>query len=334
MGVRIGYNRNMHQPSQPVTFPPDCRPGQDGATLARALSAQIVDEVAAAFGFSKQGPARRLLGLLLRLPGRHFARIAAALEVETRTSGFASACRNLLPRFVAGVALRGQETLPAQGPLLIAANHPGAYDVLLIAAHLPRDDLKIIFSTVPLLRCLPSIAAHTIPVTRDPHDALRALGAGIAHLRAGGSLLILPTGVVDPDPDLLPGAAAALRDWSRSLALILRRAPETKVVLAIASGVLAPGWLSSPLTRLQREPWRQRKLAEFLQVMQQLLWPGSLLLSPRLSFAAPFLPAQLQDPLTPVHEQIIARAQTLLAEHMAARPANDGGASRTRRRRM
>ncbi len=108
----------------------------------------------------------------------------------------------------------------------------------------------------------------------------------------------------------------ALDDWSASMVILLKKVPETKVVVTIVSGVLSPKWLSNPLTRIQKEVWRQRKLAEILQVVQQLLLPGSLVLQPRLSFAPPRSVSDLADDPNAVHQAIIDQAHGLLSEHM------------------
>ena len=123
--------------------------------------------------------------------------------------------------------------------------------------------------------------------------------------------------LVDPDPDLLPGAYQALENWSPSIELMLKKAPDSQLLVTIVSGVLSRGWLNSPITRLQKEVWRQRKLAEFFQIMQQMLFPGSLKLSPRVSFAKPVMASKLLEEAGDqrVHRLIIQRAQALLLDH-------------------
>jgi hypothetical protein len=102
-------------------------------------------------------------------------------------------------------------------------------------------------------------------------------------------LLIFPTGTVDPDPAVSSeGARQALDRWSTSLELLIRRVPETQVVVAIVSGVLSPGWYKSPITWLRKEPYNKQKVAEIFQVMQQLFFPNSLKLTPCLAFSQPF----------------------------------------------
>ena len=285
---------------------------------AAVLSQQVIDEVIGAFGFASNSWQRQVLAVFLRPISRSFAHLALRLDAAVASYGLGPAFNELLPYLVCDVQVVDSQAIPAEGPLLILANHPGAYDGPLIAASLPRQDLKIIVSTVPFLQSLPHFHSYLIEVTREASDGMRGARQAIRHLRQGGALLTFPSGIVDPDPDVLPGAQQALEDWKPSIELLLRRAPETQVVIAIASGVLAPSWLRSPLVRVQPESWRQRKLAEFLQVMQQAVLPGSLLLRPRVTFAAPVTVAQLEASYegTTLHKKLIHRAQELLAQHM------------------
>jgi len=79
-----------------------------------------------------------------------------------------------------------------------------------------------------------------------------AIRAGIRHLRDGGALLIYPSGIVDPDPDLAPGLAESIDTWSGSLDVFLRRAPQTCVVPTIVSNVLSRRYFDNPLVRIPR----------------------------------------------------------------------------------
>jgi len=99
----------------------------------------------------------------------------------------------------------------------------------------------------------------------------------------------------------------------------MQRVPETRLLTTIVSGVLSPRCLRNPLARLQKEPWRQRKLAEFIQVIQQLVFQRDYHLRPRVSFGAPLNAAQLRAGRDPADlmQWIVEHAQATLAEHMA-----------------
>jgi len=222
---------------------------------------------------------------------------------------------------VDGLIVCGAETIPAQGPLLVASNHPGAYDVLVLVASVRRDDLKIVVSGVNAMRRLPSVAEHMIYVTSDVHARLSVVREMIRHLREGGALLIFPTAQVDPDPALEPGSEEALGRWSPSVSLVLNRVPQAHLLPAIVSGVMAKECLHNPITHLPKVTWRKRKLAEFLQVSQQLALGRSFSLKPRVSFGQPIVAAELCREAGPsgILPAIVESARSLLAAHLAGR---------------
>jgi hypothetical protein len=295
----------------------------DDLTLEDNLRDYILREILIAIGRSPDGPARRLLGPILRPPAQRFSRLMAGADRRVGQEGMVAGAQWLLPQLVDGVDVRGADDIPAQGPVLIASNHPGAYDSVAIIASLPpRPDLMVLASDIPFYRRLPAIGAHLIYVSPDPHERMGVIRAMIRHLEAGSAVMTFGTGLVDPDPDLLPGAREALRGWHESLALVVRRVPQTQVVVAIVSSVLAKEYLRSPVTRLKRDGWERRKLAEFLQVSSQLLFSRKPALRPRVSFGRPVVADDLRGgPGEPITIQpIIARADELLTAHMAAAP--------------
>jgi hypothetical protein len=301
--------------------------GREDSLLETDLRATIVREMLIAIGRAPDGVARRILGPLLNIPAARFARLIAGTDAIVGRSGMTAGAQWLLPQLVAGTDARGADTIPMTGPLLVASNHPGAYDAVVLIANLPpRADLMVLASDVPFLRRLPAIGAHLIYVSPDPHARMGVLRALIRHLEAGGAVLTFGSGLVDPDPDLLPGAAEALEIWYDSLAIALRRVPQTQVVIAIVSSVIAAQYLRSPLARLKQDGWERRKLAEFLQIGSQLLLSQQVPLTPRVSFSRPVMAADLPEPGQPLTMRpMIERARQLLAEHMQNSQRLGGG---------
>jgi hypothetical protein len=282
------------------------------------LTSQITDEIFAAFGLGSKNWPRRLFWPIFWPPAHQFAKLVAEIEQNTAQFGLTEAARRLLPRFVKDVQVIGAENIPAQGPLLIASNHPGAYDVVAVVANLPRPDLKVVVSDVPMLHNLPALDRRFVYTVSGVQGRMTALRNIIRHLQDGGALLIFATGLVDPDPAILPGAQEKLADWSPSLELALRRVPEARLLPTIVSGVLSPVSLRSPLLRFQKEAWRQRKLAEFIQVMQQFIFKRDYGLTPQLSFGEALTGEELgsRNPTGEIMPEIIAQAQSLLRRHM------------------
>ena len=250
------------------------------------LRRTLIDEIFNAMGLP-QGWLRGALWPLAWAPAHRFARLMERFERCDAEYGFSEAARRLLERFISQLVVSGAEQIPPEGPLLIASNHPGAVDAVAIAASLPRQDLKIVVSGVPFFHSLSFIRDHLIYSAQDAHGRMLAVRGAIRHLREGGSVLIFPTGTVDPDLAVFPFAPQSLESWSSSLALMLNKAPGTRLLVTTVSGVLAPECWRHPLVRLRQSFWEKQKLAEFIQVIQQLVLSRRFSLIPRVTFGSP-----------------------------------------------
>lgn len=281
------------------------------------LRRTIAQEIWKVLGLSPDTRLRHLLDPLVWAPTRRFAHVAASFDRTVAESGFLQAIRGVVPRFLNRVEVYGEAQLPQTGPLLVAANHPGGADALAVAAHLPREDLKIVVSALPFVRELPNSARHFIYTTLDPHQRMEVVRSAIRHLREGGALLIFPRGVLEPDPELQSGASDSLADWSPSLGIIARAVPQLEIVTAIVSGVLTRASLRNPLTRLRKEPRERQKLAEIVQVIQQLLFPRRTVVNARLSFGTPLAASELgPSDARSITQHVVERARQLLDDHL------------------
>jgi hypothetical protein len=281
----------------------------------------ITDEVFIAMGFQRKSWVRRAFGGLAYPPAQRFARISAGFDEQVAEGGFAAGARWILPGFVHSYEARGADRVPMEGPVLIANNHPGAYDGLVLVANLQRDDLRVVASDVAFTRAFPTAGKYLIYINQeqDTHARMAALRASIRYLEQGGMIIIMATGLVDPDPAVLPGAYEALDKWSPSLEIMLRKVPETRLVPTIISGVLAKAALGNPLTHLPKAEWEQRKLAEVFQIIQQLAFKRDYGLNPRVTFGQPLTVPELRgsDGKGSMMPGIIAGARKTLDEHMA-----------------
>ena len=288
--------------------------------LRRGISTEIV----IAAGLPREGIHQRLLGPLVWPVAHRFARLAAGIDRLTAQEGLPAAARWALFQFVDNVHHINAESIPADGPLIVASNHPGSYDGLAILSAMPRDDLKIIVSDVPVLRGMYATSPHLIYVPKNAHVRMAALRESIRHLAAGGSLLVFASAQVDPDPALRPGAAEELAKWSESLPLLLRRVPESKLVISIAREVVAPACYDHPLARLRSEPRLRQFTAEFLQIGQQLLFGRRFRLEPTVRFSDPLTLADLSRvwEAESVQDAIIAQARQVLEAGGVGSPAD------------
>lgn len=296
-----------------------------GPVSVEDLRGFVFEEIFRVLGVRNRPALRRLLTPIFWKPAQRFAELAAELDERTAQAGLSRALDEILHRFVSSVETRGTETIPAEGPLLIASNHPGTYDGLIVASRLPRSDMKVIVSEVPILQGLPYARQQMIFTPADSHGRIAAVREMIRHLELGGAMLIFPRGNVEPDPAVMAGAEAELSAWSSSLELMLRKVPQTQVVTAIVSGVLAPECLNHPLTWVRRGRIPRQKVAIFVQVLQQLLFSKQYDLIPRVTYGCPLTGAQLNG-LSPAEKMalVIADAKNVLALHLGQFSISEG----------
>ena len=284
------------------------------------LRKDIFDEVLRVFNLPVSGFTRALLAPVFGVPVNRFAKIGSEFDRTTAMHGFRQAAKKLLPHFIEKISVSGEENIPKEGPLLLVANHPGAYDSLAISACIPRSDYKIVVGNIKFLKLLPNTSDNLIFSYHKDQTQARAnvVRSSIQHLKQGGSLLIFPSGRVDPDPAVQPGTLQSLMKWSRSVAIMLREAPQTKLLITFVSGVLDNRLMNNPLLFLQREEWERRRLAEFIQVIRQLLLKGRRIPHTQVSFTPPIetgIWEGLQD-TRKVMEGIQAHASELFIECM------------------
>lgn len=301
-----------------------------------AYREKIIDEIGYALGIGRSGLMRRLLGPLVKRPADRFGRIAARADAEVESSGISGGARRILADFSLTVSARGTEWIPPGGPLLIVSNHPGALDSVAIMSCIPRKDLKVLLSDVPFTRAFSAARRYFIFVPLEAGGRSATLRASIEHLRSGGSLLIFAHGEVEPDPEMSPGAWESIQDWSRSVEIMLRRVPESGLQVTIVSGVLARKFLRSPIVRIRKSPARRQKLAEVIQLSQQMVFPRSVRTHIHVSFSEPVKGMDLVK--QEVMPGLVRIARMLLEDHLAswrippppARPVPDPGQRRLR----
>ena len=280
------------------------------------LRQSILDDVFKDFTVPQKRWVRSLLEPLVWFSAHRFAGMAANLDNTTTLQGFRQALREFVAPFVHDVELNGQGHVPEEGPLLIVSNHPGAIDSIVIGASLPRDDLSIVATSFPLLQRLPSASQHLIYI--DPHapSNLAGVRSTINHLQTGGTVLIFPSGRVEPDPAILPNAREKLQNWSPSIELFLRKVPETQVIVTIVSGVLAPIFLHNPLIRLWSGVRDPLAIAEVTQVVTQMILKKRFRMTPRISFDIPCRVDELRHGYENAYLSILAKASQLMKDHL------------------
>src|SRR5438094_5226771 len=166
-----------------------------------------------------------------------------------------------------GLAVEGRERVPARGPLLVVANHPGLSDAVALLAALGREDAWIVTANYPFLRAMRLASRRFLFVSDDRADRLSAFRNIVSRLRAGDTVLVFPAGGIELDPALSRGAAlASLATWSRSIELLAPLARDTLVVPAVVSGVVSPTAFDHPLAKRRGVPRERQRMATLLQL--------------------------------------------------------------------
>lgn len=286
-------------------------------TDVESLTQYITDEIFKLFKLSRDSWERRIFGPLFRLPSSRFARVAATFDQNVVEYGFREAAMRILPIFAQAFEAHNVENIPHEGPLLITSNHPGTCDSIVITATIPRPDLKIVATGIPFVQGLRNAANHLIYTSVDMHERMMVVRSIIRHLKDGGAVLIFPSGRIDPDPALSPTASDDLGRWSPSIEVILRHVPQTRVLLTVVSGVLSARWRWNPFIRLLGDDHKQRSVAEFLQVIQQMIFPNSIPLRPRLTYSNPLTTDELSQAGQDLLQGMIEQTRCLMEDHMA-----------------
>ncbi len=282
----------------------------------------LLSEIFGAFGLPREGWLRRHFWPFFWLPAEVFARVSMRFDQMVANQGLDAAASWILPRLVKNVLTTGNQHIPDEGPMLVVSNHPGSVDSLIIASQIHRPDFRIVASNIPYLMHMPATSQRMIFTPRDTIDRMGVIRESISHLKNGGSLLIFPSGHMDPDPCIHDGLQANFAEWSRSIELFLRKVPDTQLVISMVSNVVGRNFFRNPLTLLRKKLQDRQKLAEFIQNMQQLVLPGSVNITPRISFDLPVTMEKLHtrmDQSLQTMQSIADRASMAFAEHMNSR---------------
>lgn len=239
----------------------------------QTLYDSLIFDLTKAFALPQTRSARQIVRWVFGRAAQRVAELGIGLDRELEKGGLRGGARWLLPRFVKSHSARGEENIPPEGPLVIASNHPAGVDSLVISAHVARPDYKVIIGDIPFFENLPHISEHAIyaPAPDQTAGRMRTVRESIRHLKAGGALLIFARGGIEPDPDSMPNPDIEFDRWSRSLEIFLQHVPQTRVLVTIASGVIAQASMRNPLTRLRKARPDRQRIAFLTQIAQQIL---------------------------------------------------------------
>lgn len=296
-------------------------PSNQIETLTRINVADMLDN----FGLSGLRYGRGLIERLCRPPARAMAQQAARFDREVGEAGLQAAAHTWLLSWVNHLDIVGGDHVPAHGGVIVAVNHPGMTDTLVCFSSIARPDLRIISSDRPFVRALDQVSRRLFFVPDQPDERLSMVRQVSRFVQQGGAVMIFPSGRIEPDPAVMPGARESLATWSESLGLFARLAPQAVVVPAVVSGVVYGPAVRHPLTHLRRSARDRERVAATLQVVWQTMGRTARTMRVRIEFGAP-LPAADLIPLGDAGR--ITRAVTAAVGTLLDRAANPTASSR------
>jgi hypothetical protein len=255
---------------------------------------------------------------VLQTPTRRMSALLVELDQNISQMGLNAAVKIFAHKLISNVRLIDDENIPPHGPVMVICNHPAAYDVVILASAIPRDDLQILASDIPIIQTFPHISRQIIPVPYNIPSRLQTVRSAIQHLKNDGAIFLFPRGNVEPDPSVSPGALESLSGWSQSIELFLRIVPNTSTVVAMASGMLSVKWYKNPLIRLWKKYEQRQKVAEIFQIASQLFTGNPARATPMVNFSHPLSVNELggeESPPGTLLSCLIAQASNLLSQH-------------------
>lgn len=240
-------------------------------TLA-TLTQINLDDLVAAFGWERHPRLAAALRVAFASMAKKFAAQMIDFDTQVGASHLPAASFHTIRRYVNSLRVYGAENLPAEGPVLVLANHPGMADTLALFCAINRADLRIIAINRPFLQALPNTSRLLYYVSDHPSERMRAVRQTAAHLKNGGAVLTFPAGQIEPDADVYDGAAESLAGWTDSAGVFVRFAPETRIVPALVRGVLWNKAVKHPLVYLKRNRFEREKLGAAFQLLAHILF--------------------------------------------------------------
>lgn len=283
------------------------------------LSESLTDELVAVVGLPKTPVFHWLFRKLFCRFTDKLAIIGGPYNRIVREEGLPEASSWLLKKFCRTPQSRGLENIPHEGPLFVISNHPGAYDGLVLFSLLGRQDIKWISSIIPFLDLLPDVRRHILFADRkDPNQKMVVLRNIAAHLKNGKTIVYFGSGHRDPDPAVYTGTEETIENWIPIVEPLFRVVPGLRVMPVIMSGMVSEKWANHRITRLRRKQIDRHRLAEFGQVITQLMEPGKFYITPAISFGKSYTESELMavNPSGTHQANIIKVATSLCKEHL------------------
>jgi hypothetical protein len=236
-----------------------------------ALTQINLDDLVSSFGWQDHRIPAGFLRFVFRKPAEIFARHIIDYDNVTGSHGIHEGGRNLLNRYIKELRIFGTDRIP-DSAFLALSNHPGMADTVALFAALNRKDLHIIALDRPFLNSLPETTKQLFYVYDDPTKRMALVRQVSAHLKTGGATLTFPAGHIEPDPDVYPGAVESLQDWTDSVGVFVRMAPNAAILPVLVRNVVAVKYAKHWLLKIKKTKEEREKLATALQLLGMILF--------------------------------------------------------------
>lgn len=230
-----------------------------------------LDDLVSSFGWQDSPLLSRLLRFFFRKPAQTFAKHVVEYDDIVGAHGIVEGGWNLSRRYVQDIRIIGADRIP-ESAFLALSNHPGMTDTLALFAALNRKDLHIIALDRPFLNALPHTTAQLFYVYDDPAKRMTLVRQVSAHLKKGGAILTFPAGHIEPDPDVYPGAVESLKDWTDSVGVFIRMAPDAAILPVLARSVVAKKYANHWVLNIKKNREEKEKLATALQLLGMVIF--------------------------------------------------------------
>ena len=229
-----------------------------------------LDDLVAAFGWQDRPLLAWVLKFIFRKPAQKFARHMVGFDNTVGSDGLPEGGRYLLRKYAKDLRVINADRIP-DSAFLALSNHPGLIDTLALFTSLNRTDLKIIALDRPFLNTLPQTTERLFYVYDDSAKRMSLVRQVSAHLKAGNAALTFPSGHIEPDPDVYPGAVEALQDWTDSVGVFVRMAPDSAILPVLVRSVNSPKYANHWLTKFRKNKEEQERLAAALYLLGLML---------------------------------------------------------------
>jgi len=230
-----------------------------------------LDDLVSSFGWQDSPLLSRLLRFLFRKPAQTFAQHVVEYDSIVGTHSIVEGGWNLSRRYVQDIRIIDADRIP-ESAFLALSNHPGMTDTVALFAALNRKDLHIIALDRPFLNALPHTTAQLFYVYDDPAKRMTLVRQVSAHLKKGGAILTFPAGHIEPDPDVYPGAVDSLKEWTDSVGVFIRMAPDATILPVLVRNVVAKKYAEHWLLRIKKTKEEREKLATALQLLGMIMF--------------------------------------------------------------